>query len=47
MIPMRINLPTAMRVQQLQVVEPLITTATAPEPMVDVPGLLFRLPSPN
>ncbi len=38
-----VDLPMAMRVQQLQVVVPLITPSTAPDPMVDVPGLLFRL----
>src|SRR5262245_46303116 len=42
-LPRAVDLPMAMRVQQLQVVEPLITPSTAPDPMVDVPGLVFRL----
>jgi hypothetical protein len=41
-----VDLPMAMRAQQLQVVEPLITASTAPDPMVDVPAPFFRLKPP-
>src|SRR3954449_1295780 len=37
------DLPMAMGVQQLQVVARLTAPSTAPDPMVDVPGLLFGL----
>ena len=33
----------AVGVQQLQVIERLTATSTAPDPMVDVPGFLFGL----
>src|SRR5271157_3298460 len=37
------DLPMAVGVQQLQVVERRLTTKTAPNPMVQVPGLLLNL----
>src|SRR5262249_22835270 len=40
-IPLAVDLPVAMGVQQLQVVVRLIAASTAPDPVVDVPGLLF------
>jgi hypothetical protein len=38
-----VDLPMAVGVRQLQVVERLAATSTAPDPMVDVPGFLFDL----
>src|SRR5262245_66382042 len=40
-IPLAVDLPVAMGVQQLQVVVRLIAASTAPDPVVDVPGLLL------
>src|SRR6516162_6944478 len=40
-IPLAVDLPMAMGVQQLQVVVRLTAASTAPDPMVDVPGLFF------
>jgi hypothetical protein len=39
----REDLPVAVGVQQLQVVERRLTTQVAPGPMVEVPGLLLSL----
>src|SRR5262245_16016593 len=39
----RVDLPVAVGVPQLQVVERVLPTRAAPDPMVDVPGLLFHL----
>jgi hypothetical protein len=38
----RMDLPVTVGVQQLQVVERLQTTETAPSPMVDVPRLFLH-----
>jgi hypothetical protein len=39
----RVDLPVAVAVQQLQVVERVLTATAAPNPMVYVPGLVFYL----
>jgi hypothetical protein len=36
-------LPVAVGVQQFEIVERVLTSSTAPDPMGDVPGLLFDL----
>src|SRR5215467_3576197 len=46
-LPFAVDLPMAMRVQQLQVVVRLTAASTAPDPMVDVPGLFLRLKKPS
>lgn len=39
----RVDLPVAVVVQQLQIVEPVLTSVTTPTPMMNVPGLFLHL----